>query len=142
MDLHKGLAGTPQFIAMRLFMNSPEFKNPEAPWARQTIVHRFIGGCRWRVETSPVRDGRKWFSNPLSSLTGLIAFGNISPSVETLGYGLPAFGLFRRNPVKCFVNIENWICRIIGKNTAPLARQIIAHRFNGGLTKPQTKQVP
>jgi hypothetical protein len=71
-----------------------EVKNPKAPLARKTITHRFIGGCRWRMETSPVRDGREWVPNFLSSLTELIPFGNIFPSVETPGYGLPSCGLF------------------------------------------------
>ncbi len=65
----------------------------KAPFARKTIAHRFIGGSRRQAETSPVRDGRKWYSNLLSSLTGLISIWNIVPSVKTPGYGLPAFGL-------------------------------------------------
>jgi hypothetical protein len=43
---------------MRLFMNSPEFKNPEAPWARQTIAHRFIGGLK-KLESTPALSPRR-----------------------------------------------------------------------------------
>jgi hypothetical protein len=74
-------------------MNPLEIKNSKAPLARKRIAHRFIGGCRWRMETSPLRDGRDWVANFLSSLTGLIAFWDIVPGVETVGYGLSAFGL-------------------------------------------------
>jgi len=108
-----------------------EVKNPKAPLARKTIAHRFIGGSRRQMETSPVRDGRKWFSNLLSSLTGLIAFWDIVPSVETLGYFLPAFGLERLQ--------DSSSCAFL---SAPLARKTIAHRFNGGLTESQTNRVP
>jgi len=112
-------------------MNPLEVKNPKAPLARKTIAHRFIGGSRRQTEASPVRDGRKWFADLLSSLTGLIAFGNISPGVETPGYGLPAFGLEQiqaSSPCACL--------------PAPPARPTVAHRFNGGLAGSQTNQVP
>jgi hypothetical protein len=112
-------------------MNPLEGQNPEAPLARKTIAHRFIGGFRWQMETSPVRDGRKWFSNLLSSLTGLIAFWDIVPSVKTLGYFLPAFGLERLQ--------DSSSCAFL---PAPLARKTIAHRFNGGLAESQTNRVP
>jgi hypothetical protein len=98
-----------------------EVKNPKAPLVRKTIAHRFIGGSRWQTETSPVRDGREWFSNLLSSLTGLISFGNISPGVETPGYGLSAFGLEQIKVPSAGAFLP-----------APLARPTIAHRFNGG----------
>jgi hypothetical protein len=111
-------------------MSLLEAKNPKAPLTRKKIAHRFIGGSRRQTETSPVRDGRKWFSNLLSSLTGLIASWDIVPSVETPGCGLPAFGLERLNNVSL---------RIL---PAPSARSTIAHRFNGGLAEPQTNQVP
>jgi hypothetical protein len=112
-------------------MNLLEVKNPEAPLARKKIAHRFIGGSRRQTETSPVRDGRKWFSNLLSSLTGLITFWDIVPSVETLGYCLPVVGLER---------LQNMA---LGKFLPALsARRTIAHRFNGGLAESQTNQVP
>jgi hypothetical protein len=112
-------------------MNLLKVKNPKAPLARKKIARRFFGGSRRQNETSPVRDGRKWFSDLLSSLTGLVAFWDIVPSVKTPGYFLPAFGL------------EKHYCVSFGKfSTAPLARATIAHRFNGGLTEPQTNQVP
>jgi hypothetical protein len=112
-------------------MSLPEAKNPPAPLARKKIAHRFIGGSRRQTETSPVRDGRKWFANLLPSLTGLIAFRDIVPSVETPGYFLPAFGLEKHNRVS-FVKFL----------PAPSSPPTIARRFNGGLTEPQTNQVP
>ena len=112
-------------------MNLLEVKNPKAPLARKKIAHQFIGGSRRQTETSPIRDGRKWFSNLLSSLTGLIAFWDIGPSVETLGYFLPAFGLEQ------YVDLPP--CKFL---SAPSARPTIAHRFNGGLAESQTNQVP
>jgi hypothetical protein len=112
-------------------INLPEVKNPKAPLARKKIAHRFIGGSRRQTETSPFRDGRKWFSNLLSFLTGLLAFRDLVPSVETPGYFLPAFGLEKHNRVS------------FGKFLpVPSARPTIAHRFNGGLAEPQTHQVP
>ena len=83
------------------------------------------------METSPVRDDRKWFSNLLSSLTGLIAFWDIVPGVETPGYGLSAFGL------EWLKNVSR--CKFI---PAPPVRPTIAHRFNGGLAESQINQVP
>jgi hypothetical protein len=64
-------------------MNLLEVKNPKALLARKKIAHRFIGGSRRQTETSPVRDGRKWFSNLLSSLTGLIAFWELKQRLIT-----------------------------------------------------------
>lgn len=112
-------------------MNLPEAKNPKAPSARKKIARRFIGGSRRQTETSPVRDGRKWLSNLPSSLTGLIAFWDIVPSVETPGYFLPAFGLEKHNRVSSGKFLP-----------APAARPTMARRFNGGLIEPQTNQVP
>ncbi len=108
-----------------------EVENPQVPLARKKIAHRFIGGSRRQTETSPVRDGRIWFSNLLPSLTGLVAFWDIVPSVETLGYFLPAFGLEKHNRVS--------FGRFL---PASSARPTIAHRFNGGLSESQTNQVP
>jgi hypothetical protein len=112
-------------------MNLLEVKNPKAPLARKKIAHRFIGGSRQQTETSPVRDGRKCFSNLLSSLTGLIAFRDIVPSVKTPGYFLPAFGLEKHN---C-VSFSKFL-------PAPPSRPTIAHLFNGGLSESQINQVP
>jgi hypothetical protein len=116
-------------------MNLSEAKNPKAPLARKKIAHRFIGGSRRQTETSPVRDGRKWFSNLLSSLTGLIALWNVVPSVKTLGYFLPAFGLEKHNHVLFGKSFGKFL-------PAPSVRPTIAHRFNGGLAEPQTNRVP
>jgi hypothetical protein len=116
-------------------MNLLEAKIPKAPLARKTIAHRFIGGSRRQTETSPVRDGRKWFSSLLSSLAGLIAYWDIAPNVETLGYFLSAFGLEQHNRVPFGKTFGKFL-------PAPSARPTIAYRFNGGLSKPQTNQVP
>jgi hypothetical protein len=112
-----------------------EIQNPKAPLPRKKIAHRFIGGSRRQTATSPVRDGRKWFSNLLLSLTGLIASCDIVPSVQTLGYDLSAFGLKKYN------------CVLSGKSRSkflpvPSARPTIAHCFNGGLAGLQTNRVP
>ena len=64
-------------------------------------------------------------------MTGLIAFWDIVPSVETPGYFLPAFGLER------FKNVS--LCKFLPVLSA---RTIIAHRFIGGLAELQTNQVP
>jgi len=112
-------------------MNPLEDQNPDAPLARQTIAHRFIGGSRRQTETSPARDGRKRFSKLLSSLMGLIAFWDIVPSVKTPDYFLPAFGLERLQDSSSGAFLS-----------APLARKTITHRFNGGLTESQTNRVP
>ena len=112
-------------------MSPFEVKNPKAPLARKRIAHRFIGGCRWRMETSPVRDGRVWAANVLSPLKGLIPFGNISPGVETPGYGRQAFGLEQIKAPLSAAFLQ-----------APSARPTIARRFNGGLAESQTNQVP
>ena len=109
-------------------MNLLEAKNPKAPLARKKIAHRFIGGSRRQTKTSPVRDGRNWFSNLLSSLAGLIAFWDIVFSVETLGYFLPAFGLEKHNRV----SFGNFL-------SAPWARPTIAHRFR--LAESEANQV-
>src|ERR1017187_8258146 len=110
-------------------MNLLEAKNPKAPLARKKI------GFRRQTETSPVRNGRKWFSNLLSSLTGLIAFRDIVPSVKTLGYFLPAFGLKKYNRVSAGKSFVKFL-------PAPSPRSTIAHRFIGGLAESQTNQVP
>jgi hypothetical protein len=112
-------------------MSLLEVKNPKAPLARKTIAHRFIGGTRRQMKTSPVRDGRERVAGFLSSLTGLISFWDIVPSVKTLGYFLPAFGL------ELLKNLSSGAFL-----PAPLARKTIAHRFNGGLTESQTNRVP
>jgi hypothetical protein len=105
-------------------MSVLEFKNRKAPLARKKIAHRFIGGSRQQTETSPARDGRKWFSRLLSSLTGLIAFWDIIPTVETMGY-CPSrrwrWGKFTEQHAIIFFKAKG--------------RQKIAHRFIGGLTE-------